>query len=76
MPSIIAGFKSATTKRINQRRQTRGIPLWQRNYYESVVRDTEHLENIRRYIYTNPTRWKDDPEYTQYGLIDDYNLPF
>lgn len=76
LPSIIAGFKSATTKRINQQRETPRLPLWQRNYYESIVRDPVHLKHIRHYIRANPTHWQDDPEFSQYALINDYDLPF
>jgi REP element-mobilizing transposase RayT len=76
LPSIIAGFKSVTTKRINILRETPRIPLWQRNYYESVVCDTEHLEHIRNYIRANPSCWKDDSEYSQYALINSLDLPF
>jgi len=36
--SLIAGFKSAATKRINQSRHTPGQPIWQRNYYEHIIR--------------------------------------
>jgi REP element-mobilizing transposase RayT len=70
LPSIIAGFKSAATKRINILRETPRIPLWQRNYYESVLCDTEHLEHVRNYIRANPSCWKDDSEYSQYALIN------
>jgi REP element-mobilizing transposase RayT len=76
LPSIIAGFKSVTTKRINILRETPRIPLWQRNYYESVVCDTEHLEHVRNYIRANPSCWKDDSEYSQYALINSLDLPF
>lgn len=76
LSSIIAGFKSATTKRINVLRATPRIPLWQRNYYETIVRDTEHLEQVRNYIRANPFRWADDPDYSQYALINSFNLPF
>jgi REP element-mobilizing transposase RayT len=75
LSSIIAGFKSTTTKRINVIRETPRIPLWQRNYYESVVRDTEHLEHVRNYIRANPSCWIDDPEYS-HTLIDSFDLPF
>ncbi len=55
--SFIAGFKSAVTKRINQRRGTPGAPVWQRNYYEHIIRDERALNAIRRYIAENPMRW-------------------
>lgn len=60
--AIIAGFKSATTKRINHERGTSGVPLWQRNYYEHVIRDGESLDRIRRYITGNPACWQSDPD--------------
>jgi len=76
LPSIIAGFKSAATKRINILRETPKIPLWQRNYYESVLRDTEHLEHVRNYIRANPSHWIDDSQYSQYAKIHSFDLPF
>lgn len=76
LSSIVAGFKSVTTKRVNILREMPGIPLWQRNYYESVVRDRFHLERIRNYIRANPLDWSDDPEYSQYDSIDSWDLPF
>jgi putative transposase len=36
--------------------------LWQRNYYEHIIRDEEELNRIRQYITDNPARWDDDPE--------------
>lgn len=60
--SFIAGFKSVVTKRINQTRQTPGIPVWQRNYYEHIIRNQESLARIRRYIADNPAKWDVDPE--------------
>ncbi len=41
--AFVAGFKSAVTKRIDESRGTPGIPVWQRNYFERIVRsDREH----------------------------------
>ena len=36
--------------------------LWQRNYYEHIVRSDAALDRIRDYILTNPDHWPDDPE--------------
>lgn len=47
LSSLIAGFKSATTKRINEIRQTQTIPVWQRNYYEQIIRDEASLNKIQ-----------------------------
>jgi len=55
--AIVRGFKSATTKVINQMRGTPGIPPWQRNYYEHVVRKDSELQRIREYIVSNPLQW-------------------
>lgn len=61
--SFIAGFKSITTRRINDLRGTPGNPLWQRNYFEHIIRNTSTLENIRHYIDENPRRWETDSYY-------------
>jgi putative transposase len=60
--AFVGGFKSAVTTRINQFRGTPGAAIWQRNYYEHVIRNEESLNRIRQYIVDNPTRWSFDPE--------------
>lgn len=52
--SLVAGFKSAVTTRINILHQTPGEKVWQRNYYEYIIRDEKDLEDIREYILNNP----------------------
>jgi REP element-mobilizing transposase RayT len=39
-----------------------GAPLWQRNYYEHIIRNEAELERIRRYIQDNPSQWEIDRE--------------
>ena len=56
--SIIRGFKSTTTKQINQIRHTPGLPVWQRNYYEHIIRNKQALHRIRYYIINNPKKLK------------------
>ena len=58
--SFVAGFKSSVTKRINQLHGTPGHPVWQRNYYEHVVRNEIDLQEIREYIENNPVKWLED----------------
>ena len=58
--SIVASFKSAATKRINELRGTRGMKVWQRNFYEHIIRDDSALHGIRRYIRDNPIQWSAD----------------
>jgi putative transposase len=62
IPTIIRSFKSATTRHINALRGTPGSPVWQRNYYEHIIRNEESLNRIREYIKTNPLRWAMDSE--------------
>ncbi len=54
--SIIAGFKSTCTLRINLYRQTPKKAVWQRNYFEHIIRSVEELQRVRRYIAENPLR--------------------
>lgn len=58
--AVMAGFKSAVTKRINELHQTPGAKLWQRNYWEHIVRNEPELNRIREYIHNNPARWELD----------------
>jgi putative transposase len=61
--SFIAGYKSAVTTRINRMRGVRGTPgapVWQRNYYERIIRDDAALGRIREYVQHNPARWAED----------------
>ena len=60
--AIVGSFKSATAKRINNLRETPGAPVWQRNYYEHVIRDEDDLNRIRQHIRDNPAKWADDPD--------------
>lgn len=60
LSSFIAGFKSATTKRINTARNSPGTPVWQRNYYDHIIRSEKSLQHIQQYIQNNPATWQDD----------------
>ncbi|RMF82454.1 MAG: transposase [Chloroflexi bacterium] len=65
--AIIGQFKSAATKRINAHRDTPGAALWQRNYYEHIIRDLDDLNRIRAYIAANPAQWAVDRENPSVG---------
>jgi putative transposase len=58
--ALIAGFKCAATKRINQMRGTPGITIWQQRYWDHIVRDNNELFRIRHYIRNNPSNWERD----------------
>jgi len=57
---LIGAFKTVSTKRINELRQTPGDKLWQRNFWEHIVRDESEWHRIREYIQDNPAQWKQD----------------
>lgn len=58
--ALMAGFKSITTKRINILRNSPGAALWQRNYYEHIIRNDGEYVRIAEYIACNPARWGKD----------------
>lgn len=62
IPTIVRLFKSVTTRQINLQRGTPGAPVWQRNYYEHIIRNDESLGRIRDYIVNNPLQWALDRE--------------
>lgn len=62
IPTIIRSFKSAVTKRINELRNSPGEKVWQRNYYEHIIRDENELNRMREYITNNPLKWEFDKE--------------
>lgn len=65
---LIGAFKTMSTKQINLQRNTSGEILWQRNYYEHIIRNEKSLEEIREYILNNPARWAEDDENTDRRL--------
>jgi REP element-mobilizing transposase RayT len=58
--TIVGGFKSAVTYRINKALGTRRTSPWQRNYDDRIIRNRIELEFCRRYIENNPQRWSRD----------------
>jgi putative transposase len=60
--AVIQNFKSVSTRKINTFRHTPGAPVWQRNYYERVIRGQQGLDAVRSYIQANPLHWELDPE--------------
>ncbi len=58
IPTTIRSFKSAITRVINIKTNTPGRIIWQRNYYEHIIRSKNELNVIRKYIINNPKKWK------------------
>jgi putative transposase len=59
---ILGFFKYHSTARANELRGTPGAPLWQRSYFDHVIRTEVSLQRIREYIHGNPLRWELDRE--------------
>jgi len=62
LPEIVRAFKTFSSRHVHVFRNTQGISLWQRNYFEHVIRDDESLTRIRQYIHDNLARWEFDRE--------------
>ncbi|MDF9392115.1 MULTISPECIES: transposase [Methylococcus] len=67
LPDVVHRFKTLTTKRYTDGVKTGGWPpfhgrVWQRNYYEHIIRDEVSLHRIREYIANNPQQWALDRE--------------
>jgi REP element-mobilizing transposase RayT len=65
--NIIDWFKTMTTNEYMRNVRQKNWPsfngkLWQRNYYEHVIRNEEEMNRIREYIINNPARWDDDED--------------
>ena len=60
LSTIVRSFKSATTRQINILRDAPGTPIWQRNYYDHIIRDAVSYEQIQHYIRHNPLSWQID----------------
>ena len=57
---LIGAFKTVSTKKINTLRDAPGTKLWQRNYYEHIIRNQDAMDKIRNYIVNNPVSWSID----------------
>ncbi|MCU1276283.1 MAG: transposase [Bryobacterales bacterium] len=63
LPTIVGSFKSAVSRRV-------GSAVWQRSYWERVIRNQNELNFIRHYIDDNPIRWpadQENPQFTRTG---------
>jgi len=56
LPVVIGSFKSAVSKRI-------GTSIWQRSYWDRIIRNEEERNLTRHYVEDNPLRWPTDKEY-------------
>jgi REP element-mobilizing transposase RayT len=78
LPDVVHRFKTMTTKRYADGVKRLGWEpfrgrLWQRNYYEHIIRNEESLNRIREYILTNPMRWALDRENPHRVGVDEFD---
>ncbi len=72
LPDIVRVFKTFSARQFNRQRKKTNEPIWQRNYYEHVIRDGRELDRIRQYISDNPARWLWDRENPAAEKVDDF----
>ena len=65
IPTIVRAYKSAVTYAVNAAENQRGAVLWQKNYYEHIIRNDRELNNIYWYIVNNPLNWQLDRDNLQ-----------
>lgn len=58
--SIVRAFKAAATKEAHESGIRNPGTIWQRSFYDRLIRDTRELEDTRRYIRENPSNWATD----------------
>ncbi len=62
LPEVVRALKTYSARRINASRGTTGASVWQRGYYERVIRNERELNLPRQYIVSNPHNWRKDRE--------------
>ena len=79
LSNIIGAFKTTAATRINKLRGVVGVHVWQKSFYDRIVRNDHELECIHKYIQHNPVKWaedRDNPSSSKYSSraksIDDY----
>lgn len=56
--AIVVGFKGSVTLKVRHLSGETKYIVWQRNYFDRIVRDQRELNLVRRYIRDNPARWE------------------
>jgi putative transposase len=63
LPEIVRALKTYSARGINALRGTPGASVWQRGYYDRIVRNERELNLTRKYIASNPRTWRKDHEH-------------
>ncbi len=70
--AIVGSFKSAVTKRSRIALNNDILQVWQRNYFERVIRNDRELNGVRDYIAHNPQNWLFDFEANSDAVLHDF----
>ncbi len=62
LSEIVRAFKTFSARKINEMRASPGTPVWQRGFYDHVIRNEEELNRVRAYILDNPRKWSEDAD--------------
>jgi putative transposase len=62
LPEIVRGFKTFSSRKINEEIKIDSKFQWQKSFYDHIIRDNKSLENLQQYIMYNPLKWELDVE--------------
>ena len=62
LSEIIRAFKTWSSRGINELRHSPGTTVWQRGFYEHIIRTEKEYREIGEYILYNPAKWENDSE--------------
>jgi putative transposase len=57
LSEIVRAFKTYSSRKINQLRDTPGVHIWQRGYYEHIIQSENEYHQIGEYVLHNPAKW-------------------
>jgi putative transposase len=60
LSNIVGAFKTMAARQVNQFRNVTGVPVWQKSFYDRIVRNDYELDCIQHYIRMNPVKWDQD----------------
>jgi REP element-mobilizing transposase RayT len=79
LSNIIGAFKTSAATRVNKLRGVMGVSVWQKSFYDRIIRNNFEMDRIQEYIRNNPIKWAQDrdnptiPAFrTPVKSIDDY----
>ena len=79
LSNIIGAFKTSAATRVNKSRGVIGVSVWQKSFYDRIIRNNGEMERIQQYILNNPIKWaqdRDNPTNPAFRIpvksIDDY----